>query len=1344
MPLESLRNQDTVRSRLSNLRLYEDGTNRLSLSMYLNHADVGHARDSVTQSTVRSARSALGDYPNSVNLSGNNDPSLEKSPVSFNGDFNEPFSPSNDPFDADRKDPNKDIEISAIKLGTLKGVFFPCVQNILGIILFVRLGWITGVAGIGFALLICLLATLSTFVTCLSLAAISTNGKIPAGGVYYMISRSLGPKWGGSVGLLFYLSNVCASVLYVLGAIEILTTYLLPGMSIGSNATNARIYGTVVVLILASIVLVGISLVNRTAVFFLAAVIIAILSSLVGIFASNRPNMPQGVTGFPGNFASNWGPHYGDPDVNGQTSNENFFSLFGIFYPSVTGIMAGSNRSGNLKNPARSIPIGTLAAQLTTTAIYVVFIMLLGTVVTGPLLRTKTPDSGLLVASVAWPHALVVTLGCLFASLGAGLQCFVGAPRLLQAIAKDEILPFLHYFIPLSSPVYIKVRGHSLCLHKGGEPRRALLLTLVIAEGITLIGSLDVVAPVVTMLYLICYLFVNLSTTLLGFLKEPNWRPTWRFYHWSVSFIGATICLVYMFLLNWYVALIALFVMLCLYFYIEYRGAKVSWGDGIESFHIHMAQQNLIGIEKQQTEILLERKRKRQKLLKKAGLKFKDPGFHFDDGSSVFDGKELKDTDSESESANDKVQELDELDDGDHTLAKNWRPQIVVFLDYTPEARRVMYPNVLAFVSQLRKGGGLSIVTACIHGEFEALSTAKIIDEAKSNVRLLCREYKTDSFTDVLVSTDLVQGILVGVQSSGLGVLRPNTVLLPFPTNSKQFSRKEADDFVALVRGIIVSDKALLLLKNPHLFPVKAPVRSGTLDVYWILHDGGILTLIPYLLRKHRVWRNTGLRIFAIAQLDDNSVAMKAALVETLNALRIEYVSAEVLELGNFDVSEFAYEKTVRMVERQNKLRKMSKIMGHGQPGILINAAATSLKEAQPQKAEGMPNSGVVVVNPSVELTGEERKVDSHYIDLSGSKAEKANGGATAIAGEQQGSQSLSSGDQTLKKSFSGPQEWLKKIKSKSVGSRKDFADLAQSITSSPSGNLPHLKNKSFPLGPRGHILRFPSESIELQQWPKSQVDGSVGVSSVINPTELPQEIVGSHLEMRRGYLHRQSNSMSYNSSDESVSSTAELLRNAAPEGISRSQKVGVSSYDKDSDKSCPSLPLSDEDMHTSSTSLASNNDLSLEAATPGDRLPANLANLFNQRDAGDATVRTRLEGNTPAVKFQESPTLNKGVDLMKQRMNSIASLVVPDALQELHCRALEKNRVEMMDTAIKLNKLMRKHSKEAALVMINLPAPSPNQQSLDWVEYIDVLTFSIERVVLVNGTGSEVVTAFF
>ncbi|CAG5099190.1 Oidioi.mRNA.OKI2018_I69.XSR.g16329.t1.cds [Oikopleura dioica] len=185
------------------------------------------------------------------------------------------------------------------KLGTLMGVYLPCVQNIFGVILFIRMPWIVGLAGIWEGLGLIFFCCLTTMLTAISMSAIATNGRVPAGGSYYMISRSLGPGWGAAVGMMFYFGTTIAAAMYIIGSIEIVTLYMgvlrifdieggsfIGAFGISGMYDNFRIWGTILLIIMCLIVLAGMKYVNKSAMPFLICVIVSILALFVGFFAS--------------------------------------------------------------------------------------------------------------------------------------------------------------------------------------------------------------------------------------------------------------------------------------------------------------------------------------------------------------------------------------------------------------------------------------------------------------------------------------------------------------------------------------------------------------------------------------------------------------------------------------------------------------------------------------------------------------------------------------------------------------------------------------------------------------------------------------------------------------------------------------------------------------------------------------------------------------------------------------------------------------------------------------------------------------------------------------------------
>ncbi|XP_017599128.1 PREDICTED: solute carrier family 12 member 7 isoform X3 [Corvus brachyrhynchos] len=710
---------------------------------------------------------------------------------------------------------SKRKEVKGPQMGTFIGVYLPCLQNILGVILFLRLTWIVGTAGVLQSFIIVFICCACTMLTAISMSAIATNGVVPAGGSYYMISRSLGPEFGGAVGLCFYLGTTFAGAMYILGTIEILLTYISPSAAIfkvedvgeetEAMLNNMRVYGTCIIILMAVVVFVGVKYVNKLALVFLACVILSIIAIYAGAIktAFDPPDFPicllgnrtlskrsfdvcakftesnnktkttplwrlfcdssllnatcddyfslnnvteiQGIPGImSGVLTDNLWSAYSEkgsivekkdqPSVAGSEESKMgglpyvftdimtyFTMLVGIYFPSVTGIMAGSNRSGDLKDAQKSIPTGTILAISTTSFIYLSCIVLFGACIEGVILRDKFGEAvngNLVVGTLAWPSPWVIVIGSFFSTCGAGLQSLTGAPRLLQAIARDGIVPFIQIF------------GHGKA---NGEPTWALLLTAGICEIGILIASLDSVAPILSMFFLMCYMFVNLACAVQTLLRTPNWRPRFKYYHWTLSFLGMSLCLALMFICSWYYALIAMLIAGCIYKYIEYRGAEKEWGDGIRGLSLNAARYALLRVE----------------------------------------------------------------DGPPHT--KNWRPQLLVLLNLDNE-QLVKHPRLLSFTSQLKAGKGLTIVGSVLQGIY--LDKCTETQKAEENVKALMGVEKTKGFCQIVVSPSFRDGISYLIQSAGLGGMKHNTVLMAWPQSWKQTENRFSwKNFVGVFQG---------------------------------------------------------------------------------------------------------------------------------------------------------------------------------------------------------------------------------------------------------------------------------------------------------------------------------------------------------------------------------------------------------------------------------------------------------------------------------------------------------------------------------------------------------------
>ena len=441
--------------------------------------------------------------------------------------------------------------------GTFGGVFTPCLLTILGVIMFMRANFVVAQAGIGSALLILLAAKSITLLTTLSTSAISTNMEVRGGGAYFLISRVLGLHYGGSIGLLLYLAQAVSAPFYMLGFTEALV-YTFPVL--------APYHGWIVfggTAILFTVAYIGAGWAIRVQYGIMAILLLSVVCFLGGAARLFSWDVLE----------ANWSSGY--TGIAGGGGNYTFWGIFAIYFPAVTGIMAGLNMSGDLKRPARSIPRGTLAAIGVGAGVYLLQMVLCG----GAFDRETLREEPFLVLQ---NHALfsagwLVTAGMFAATLSSALGSLMGAPRVLQAVARDDVLPVLSIF----------ARGS----RRGDEPRRALLATGVIsalvlawAMGVGGETALNMVAELITEFFLVTYGMLNLAALIEGVGGNPSFRPQFRWFHWITALLGSVGCLGVVLVIDLKVALIALALVLLLIVYIRGRNLQMASGDAWRGF----------------------------------------------------------------------------------------------------------------------------------------------------------------------------------------------------------------------------------------------------------------------------------------------------------------------------------------------------------------------------------------------------------------------------------------------------------------------------------------------------------------------------------------------------------------------------------------------------------------------------------------------------------------------------------------------------------------------------------------------------------------------------------------
>ena len=449
------------------------------------------------------------------------------------------------------------------RFGTFGGVWTPSVLTILGVIMFMRAGYVVGHSGILYALLILLFSKMISGTTALSVSAIATNTEVGTGGNYFIISRSLGPVVGGTIGLMLFVSLAVAVSFYVIGFTEaLISLFAPPGSELLATLETARVPQFIscgVIGLLFFLTFKGADVAMRAQYLILVVLLASVAAFLIG-----------GVANFDaGQFADNSGPKEG---------SIGFWAAFAIFFPAVTGIESGANMSGDLRDPARSIPNGTLAAIAFTAVIYALLLLLLAGYTDAESL-VKDPFGTLTKMSVFGP---LIVAGVFAATLSSALASFLGSPRILQAMGKDKILPQLEYFGAGFGPTQ--------------EPRRATVLTFGIAIAIIWMGGLNVIAEIISMFFLISYGMINLSAFVEGRSGNPSFRPRFKFFGWPVAAAGALLCAIAMLKINETYAIISIILAALLFIWLRGR-ASGDWRHATRGFVFARTRANLLGLE---------------------------------------------------------------------------------------------------------------------------------------------------------------------------------------------------------------------------------------------------------------------------------------------------------------------------------------------------------------------------------------------------------------------------------------------------------------------------------------------------------------------------------------------------------------------------------------------------------------------------------------------------------------------------------------------------------------------------------------------------------------------------
>ncbi|XP_046600388.1 bumetanide-sensitive sodium-(potassium)-chloride cotransporter isoform X1 [Neodiprion lecontei] len=877
----------------------------------------------------------------------NNDPNHRKSPLTLNVSGLWDVVPRLDHYrlsrrakrpslsDLHEENPIKDTNVETgqpnggakpfegIKLGWIQGVLIPCLLNIWGVMLFLRLSWVVAHAGILQSLIIIAISAVVCVITTLSLSAISTNGEVKGGGIYYIISRSLGPEFGASVGIVFAFANAVAASMNTIGFCDSLNDLLKEnGLQITGDTTNdVRLVGVIAVLVMILICAVGMEWESKAQNFLIAIIVAAIADFIIGtiIGPSSQEQVAQGFAGFSSEvFMRNWVPDYRYSESKDQT----FFSVFAIFFPSVTGIQAGANISGDLRDPAKSIPKGTLLALLISMISYATFVLFAG----GAALRDASGEvfNGTIVECTNCTYGLhnsysvmqlmsvwgpFIYAGCFAATLSTALTNLLSVPRLIQALGIDRIYPGLIFFS----------KGYG----KAGEPYRGYVLTFLVASLFVLIANLNAIAPLISNFYLASYALINFCTFHAALVRPLGWRPTFKYYNTWLSLAGFILCVAIMFLIDYVMSLITFVIIFALYLIVVYRKPDVNWGSSTQAQTYKTALSIVYRLNSTDEHVknyapqilaLSGQPSTRPPLLHLANLITKNNSLllcgeihptrlsyrirstHLRAGYAWLHRHRIK--------AFYHVVESIGFETGASALMQaagvgRLAPNVVL-MGYkrhwaSCERRELQeYFNVLhnAFdnrmaVAILRIADGLdcSVPGHGVSDDQEPQALAQSSYDLAGNALM-----HADSDLSISTAISRVHSVpSIATQYTP----NDNVSLKSVPNNGSvrdqlKNKKKITTDKLLIGNGISTAPEYMTIFQKKH--------KNGVLDVWWLYDDGGLTILLPYIISTRANWESCKMRIFALANHKQEIAAEEKEMAEIMDKFRIKYTSLKMVD----------------------------------------------------------------------------------------------------------------------------------------------------------------------------------------------------------------------------------------------------------------------------------------------------------------------------------------------------------------------------------------------------------------------------------------------------------------
>ncbi|XP_074695726.1 solute carrier family 12 member 3 isoform X3 [Strix aluco] len=745
-------------------------------------------------------------------------------------------------------DPGRAPAPEPVRFGWVKGVMIRCMLNIWGVILYLRLPWITAQAGIALTWLIILMSVTVTTITGLSISAISTNGKVKSGGTYFLISRSLGPELGGSIGLIFAFANAVAVAMHTVGFAETVRDLLQEHNSLIVDPTNdIRIIGVVTVTVLLGISLAGMEWEAKAQILFFLVILVSFINYLVGtVIPATAEKQAKGFFSYRADiFAQNFVPSWRGPEGS-------FFGLFSIFFPSATGILAGANISGDLKDPAVAIPKGTLMAIFWTTVSYLVLSATIGACVVRD--ASGSLNDSVPVGSLGC-EGLACGYGWNFTACAQRQSCRYGLSNYYQCLCRDQLYPLIGFF----------GKGYG----RNSEPIRGYMLTYVIAIGFILIAELNAIAPIISNFFLCSYALINFSCFHASITNSPGWRPSFRYYSKWAALFGATVSVVIMFLLTWWAALIAFGIVIFLLGYVLYKKPDVNWGSSMQASSYNMALNYSVGLSEVDEHI----KNYRPQCLVLTG----PPNFR------------------------------PALVDFVGTFTKNLSLMLCGNVLIGPRKQKMPESRLMAdghtkwLVKRKIKAFYTDVVAEDLRSGVQMLIQAAGLGKMRPNILvlgykrnwLMASPQSLEDYVGILHDAfDFKYGVCLMRMKEGLNVSR----VMQAHVNPTFEAAEHPEENGTRGRAALgtAADPIALAGEQQASTIFQSEQGKKTIDIYWLFDDGGLTLLIPYLLGRKKRWGKCKIRVFVGGQINRMDEERKA-IVSLLSKFRLGFHEVHIL-----------------------------------------------------------------------------------------------------------------------------------------------------------------------------------------------------------------------------------------------------------------------------------------------------------------------------------------------------------------------------------------------------------------------------------------------------------------